>query len=937
MQGSNSVFYSLLLCLALVFCQTSFAQQIAIGQGSVSGRVKDSADMTNLPMATIAVYAVKDTALIKYQLNDLYGKFRMDGLPMDVDLMLMVTYVGYSPFYKKIKLISTEKEIVISSILLSRSTTMVKEVKVRIPPMVMRGDTLEFNADAFKTNKNAVIGDLIRTLPGFIVWGDGKITVNGKPVSKVLVEGKEFFANDVRISLNNIPKTAVDKIQVTPDKDLESQSLGDTSVKTVSVNIALKKNHKSGFFGKIGFGYGTGGRHEADIMLATYSPKNQLSVVGNLNNTNRNNLSVSDMMVASSYKTGLSKNLFQSDFGRTGIVDQKSMGVIDNTDWNKRLKTKVQYTLNQTNNKIIGNNISSTLLIDSTITRRVYNYRLNSQTANIFNGSLQYRDSIFNNIIVNMNNSVATSNIQTLDSVSSRSTNHFLNKSFNSSHGKTNNNKSILGVSFKHVGDIGKMMRPSKEDFDMQYELNESNSNSDIFKTSYFIPQTRGNTAIDRQYQNKQIDYTHYINAEYKSLANFLNLNWPGAEIDFQSELKYNKSTANTDVNDYNTVSSNYDLNNNYLTNTNGFNELIFKPALKLQKFFLNAIAGRYIKKISLSILAREQYISQNNSSNKVFRNINYSDSKFIPAASISYTKRIIGENAHQIGINYSTESNIPTITQLAPFIDSTQQYQFYLGNKNLRAFYNHNLELFYSWKQETRNGIDFRISVKTGETKNYISDSSFYNNNGIRVSYPVNVNGYKYTGGDLKFTKPFIINKNLFTYAFSAEVFQSYTPLYINGALNRSVSGEVIGNSELGYTGSNLLACYLTLGLDINHSRLADNSESFKNTNWVTGMQITLEWPRRFHIFTSSNFNFNKYDHLASTDLVIWNALISYRLSKKEQFEIKLSANDILNQSAAIRNFVNNNTLVFSRTNNLQQYFLLGLSYYPRFFGKEK
>jgi hypothetical protein len=929
-------FYLLLVFSVFVCCRSKgSAQGIKMDKGSISGRVKDSTDLSNLPMATISVYKSKDTALVKYQLNDSYGRFKMDGLPIDSNLTLVVTYVGYLPFYKKFKLTNLEKDIIIPNILLIKSSTALKEVVVRLAPMVMRGDTLEFNADAFKTSKNAVIGDLIKTLPGFIVWGDGKITVNGKQVSKVLVEGKVFFTNDSRVSLNNIPKNAVDKIQVIPDKNMQDQLSGDTSIKTVSVNIGLKKGSKSGTFGKIGYGSGTDGRHEGDLLLAAFSPKAQLSIVGSTNNTNRNSLSPSDMMVASSYRYGLSKNLYQSNFERSGIVDQRSLGVIYNEDWNRHLKSKIQYNLSQTNDKIIESSNTSTLLKDSSLSRKSFNNNLNKQIRNSFDGFVEYRDSIFNIISLTTNISKSRYDFNTSDSVSNSSSNHFLNKTFGSSNGSRNENNLSLGLAYQHRGDELKMKARSKEDFDLKYQLDNSNSTSDRFRINSFVSGSAVATAVNRRYDNEQNDYTHYINTEYKNMATFLGISAPGTEMEFQTELKYNKSHLNADIHDYNASTSTYDLKNNYLSNYNELGTVAFRPALKFRKNFLNSLAGRYINNIAFSFLVREQYISQNNTSDKDFRNITRSYSRFIPAASLYYTKRIVGQNKFQFGISYTTESGIPTIDQLAPLVDSTQQYQYYFGNRKLRDFYNNNLELSYNWVQEIKNGLNFRISLKEGTTKNYISDSSYYNHDGIRISFPVNVNGYKYSGGSLRLTKPFMINKNLFTYVFSTDVLQSYTPIFINGEKTRSISSSINSSSELGYTSSNLVAFYFISWLNINTSRSENNPQSFKSTNFGSGINISLECPKRFHFSSSTNFNFNKYDYLASSNLVIWNAAVSYRLSKKEQFEIKFSANDILNQSAGIRNYVENNSIVFQKSNNLQQYFLLGVSYFPRFFGK--
>ena len=172
--------------------------------GTISGIVWDSQHNTVLRAATVAIYTAGDSTLIGYGLTNNYGEFVYKGLPCDMPLKVIATYIGYERAVKKISISSAEKNLNIGHLDLTFLSHELKEVVVRYapPPVQMNGDTLEFNADAFKLDPNAQTEDLLSVLPGVTIWGDGTITVNGREVKSVLVNGKPFFGTDARVRLH---------------------------------------------------------------------------------------------------------------------------------------------------------------------------------------------------------------------------------------------------------------------------------------------------------------------------------------------------------------------------------------------------------------------------------------------------------------------------------------------------------------------------------------------------------------------------------------------------------------------------------------------------------------------------------------------------------------------------------------------------------------
>ena len=152
-----------------------------------------------------------------------------------------------------------DKDVNAGTITLSESSHVLAETTVtavKTPIKVMQ-DTVEFNADSYKTRPNAVVEDLLKRLPGVEVDTDGKITANGKEVTKILVDGKEFFSDDPKVASKNLPVNMVDKLQVVERKsDLARMTGVDDGEDETVINLTVKKGMKNGWFGTVEAGYG---------------------------------------------------------------------------------------------------------------------------------------------------------------------------------------------------------------------------------------------------------------------------------------------------------------------------------------------------------------------------------------------------------------------------------------------------------------------------------------------------------------------------------------------------------------------------------------------------------------------------------------------------------------------------------------------------------
>ena len=204
-----------------------------------------------------------------------------------------------------------------------------------IAPIRMNGDTLEINPAAFKMANDAVAEDLLNKVPGIVIWADGSITMNGKTIPKVLVDGKPFLGNsDHRIATQNLPKNIIDKIQVYNEVDMNSEAsrsqITDANApkdSLLTMDIKLKADKKNGYFGKYGAGYGTDKRYTGDAALQFFNKQSTLAIGGGANNINAEIAGLNDVQREGTFRNNFATFRSRSNFGRNGINRVVSPGI----------------------------------------------------------------------------------------------------------------------------------------------------------------------------------------------------------------------------------------------------------------------------------------------------------------------------------------------------------------------------------------------------------------------------------------------------------------------------------------------------------------------------------------------------------------------------------------------------------------------------------
>jgi hypothetical protein len=275
-----------LLCLLTLLPFLGAAQS-----ASVSGRVMDTMNNVPLARASLTLIQARDSVLVDFTRSRADGTFRMS-TDTPGDFLLLISYPSFAEYVEPLTLSGGNKDL--KDVALITRTKLLSEFVYRQArgAIKIKGDTVEYMADSFLVREGANVEELLKKLPGLQVNKNGEVTAQGEKVSKILVDGEEFFSDDPAVVTKSLQAKSVEKVQVYDKKSDAAEFSGiDDGIKEKTINLTLKDNMKKGFFGKVQAGAGTarpdnGGQYyENQAMINNFRGKRQLSAFGILSNT----------------------------------------------------------------------------------------------------------------------------------------------------------------------------------------------------------------------------------------------------------------------------------------------------------------------------------------------------------------------------------------------------------------------------------------------------------------------------------------------------------------------------------------------------------------------------------------------------------------------------------------------------------------------------
>ena len=900
-------------CLLLV-SYVGFAQNLTI-----QGSLKDSIANRALNSATVSLVYAKDSSLVSFSRTNEAGFFNFKNVAPG-NYLISVSYVGYVPKWVPV-LTGTEKTVEMGLIYMNDVNTMsTVTVTARRPPVVINGDSVEFNSENFKTAPNAVVEDLLKKMPGMEVDKSGGITVNGKKVTKVFVNGKEFFTGDPMMATKNLPADAVDKIQVYDRKSDQAMFTGiDDGSEETAINLKLKKDRNKSTFGKLNAGAGTPSVFDAQGNVNVINNEAQFSAIGGANNTNRQNFSGRNIINFSGGGGGrpgagggvtvnFSGGSGETDANAQGIAETYSIGGNYSNLFNDK---KTEFNANLSISDVERNNISSSFTQNLT-PGNAFN-RISNSNSIAGNKQQNFGSTIDHKVTDNFSFRFTPSlGLQQTTNYSEDSTQTYLtngnllnsNTTVASSASDAVNAASTLLLRKK----FAKKGRTISSTITQSFNRSNSTGNQFTEQLSYLNNKLTNDSILDQQNTRKGENSSYSANLIYTEPLGKKSL------LEFNTYLSKSIGSSSRRIFDRNNATDTYDLLNTRLTNE-------FNSEYTYSGGGMSYRSNQKKYNFSTGVSLQKAVLDGENISAKTKLSQSFQD--ILPNATFRYNF----SQTKNLNVDYRTSTNQPSITQLQPVLDQSNINRQSIGNPDLKRSYVHNLNIrFFSSK--ILAGKSFFSTLNASTTNNSIVNYDSVLPNRTILTKPVNVDGAYRINTSLNYG--FGIKKLKSRLSFGLNAGLNNNISYANGLLNTIVTKSTGPSMTYSYIVDDVIDINLTARYSFSNTNNAVNPTL--NTNFLTkvfGADMTNYLP--FNIVLNQSFNYAINTGRAegfNTSIPIWNASFSKFFLKNKRAEIKMSAFDLLNKNIGINRNVSQNQIVDRSYNVISQYFMLTFTY---------
>ena len=927
--------------LCLLFLSLGFTAASQRPDYSIKGKLTDSSLNEKLADATVSLLSLSDSTVIAYAIADKNGEFVI----RDVDTgtyRLMVSYQGYANYSRRVTITNAKQELDLGTINLDKKSVLLEEVVIEGAPILIKKDTIEFKASAFKTRPNSTAEDVLKKIPGMQVDKDGNVKAQGEDVQKVVVDGKEFFGNDPKLATKNITADMIESIQVFDDmSDQAKFSRIDDGSRQKTINIKLKKDKRVGYFGRLTAGVGTDDRYESQLSFNRFNGDRRISIIGNSNNINKSTFNFSDivtnmggfqgggnrggggmqtMRVGGGGFGGGGFGGFGGFGGGSGITKASSIGLNYADRWTKA-DIAGSYFYSESETGTSRNSLRQSFFPnDSVAIQNQQSTSLNSNQNHRFNLRFEYQIDSMNSILYTPTFTLQKSESSSLDTTFTRSRKPGLDylavtgitANTNDRDGYSINNNVLYRRKFHKIG----------RTLTLGYSSNINNSEGTGENYSPYTFYKSDGSLSTRRNQDIRTEQTTRSNNNVlsSSYTEPMGLN-KLIELNYAYTNRRNKSDRR--AYDYNSGSGKYDqvnfLQTNYFENDFIAQRLGANFRAQFPKY--NYQLGGAVEMSELISRSIRWSTGKDTTVSQKFVN-------FFPTANFQYSF----STTKNLRIFYRGRTNQPSINQLQDVPDYSNPLQIRTGNPELAQEFNNNINVNYSSFNRT-NFRFFNASINVGNVGNKIVNSidSVPGSRGVQLIRPINLDGAFNTSAFITFGRP-LRSKKLKGSNYSFSTSASY---------NRTVSQvykqtNLTDNLLLSESGSLNLAINENFNLGLN-ATISYNSAKYsvqKDLNeafWSQTFGLDFSYTVLKSLVLATDFDY--YRSTGRSDgfnqsIPLWSASIAKQLFKKKNGELKLSVNDILNQNESITRTVTDNYIEDINTVVLKRYFMLTFTY---------
>lgn len=935
-----------LFILVFVFATTGFAQRVS---GSIQGKLYDTLYKETLADATITVLHATDSTVISYTLANPKGEFLIKNLEAGT-YRLMITYQGYNPKYRRFTISADSSTIQFGTIYMDKKNSMLQEVIVEAPPIVVKNDTVEYRADAFKTKPNSTAEDLLKKLPGVQVDKDGNVKAQGEDIQKVYVDGKEFFGTDPKLATKNITSDMIESVQVYDDmSDQAKFTRIDDGSRSKTLNIKLKKDKRKGYFGRFIAGVGDNDRYQASAMFNRFDNDRRISILAGSNNLNKQSFSFSDIVStmggfgsrggggggggggrSGGQSGGGGQSSGFSNFGssNTGITKATNVGINYTDKWGSKVDVTGSYFFSNSENRKEQQSLTQQLFDDSMVLK---NEDMISNTKNQnhrFNMRFEYYIDSMNSLLYTPNLVLQHSESYTYDSLYTRS---IKTVDYLANEGKSINSNKREGITLNNnLLYRRKFHKPGRT---LTIGFNNSINNSEGDGTSqsplkFYDAQGNLLSTSDQDIQSSQ---------KTKSMSNVISTSYTepignNKIIELNYAYTNRQTTSDRDAYNYNANSLKYDSLNKAQTNyfENDFIAHRAGANFRLQNKSYNWQVG-----------AAVEYSELNNHSIRALTGdstIKQQFVNFFPTANFNYAF----SRSKNLRLFYRGKTNQPSISQLQDAPDVSNVLSISNGNPALKQEFTNSVNINYN----TFDAMTFKfisVNINLSNTQNKIVNSvdSLRASQKSELGIDSSVQGSQYTipvNQDGSFSTSSFITLGL---PLKGRLKGSSLNFNNNISYNRDISliyqkRNVTNTFVVTQTaGINLdikQALILGLNASVAYNNVAYTAQPNLNDNYYT-QTYSVDVSYTFLKMLVFSTDFDYYVNTGRADgynqsVPLWNTSLAVQMFKKKNGELKFSVNDLLNQNQSISRTVSENYIQDTRSTVLQRYFMLTFTY---------
>jgi hypothetical protein len=874
----------------------------------VSGTVRDSSGLSVIA-ATVKLRSAKDSLFTRTNAD---GVFSFKGVKSG-QFTLSITSLGFQSALRKYMYNEGEGNLALGVINLKNSSKQLNEVVISgTPTVTVKEDTLEFRAADYKLKDDAQVEDLLRKLPGVEVDKDGNVKAQGKAVTRVRVNGKDFFGGDVKTATQQLPANLIDKVQLIDDYGDQANFTGVKEGDPEKIlNIQIRPDKNNGYFTQGRIGQGNEGRYQGNISANMFNKTQQISVQGNLNNTNTSLFNFNGGGGGARVQLGgggggggarIQIGGGGGNAGGDGLTRVASLGVNYRDEWSKKLTSYGNYSYANRNNEVLRTTQQQNINTSGFL---LNNQNSTSNTSSInhrFNWNLEYKIDSVNYLKVTPYFNLGQSN--------GTSANTFAFLQDGTSLISSGNNGGISSSETPNFGAdalfnhrFGKRGRTAS----VNLSLSKNNTTQENDAINQTTPVGVPIAVYQRQVvSNNNTNTTTRSGISYiepLSRTESLEFNWNFSLADYQN----GRTTLGT-----NTpggvlaivASQSNDYTYSFMTNRLGMNYRVTQ-----KKYNYSLGLG-----VQPSLLSGTS-VSNQTSYRRTALNI-------IPVLRYSYNF----SKTKEFNASYNGRNNEPSFNQLQPVTDVSNPQFPVVGNPNLKAEFSHNINIRYNNFNFEKGDVWFtNFSVNLTENK-IVSNSAFLPGNKIETRY-LNTNGFYSVNGFYTWSKPFAERK----YTLSINGFANYSNninfvddqknigknlIISQGAsfqLNPAQWIEL--NPGVNYTANkNTYSISAQQNTKVSTWNLTFNGKAYIRKTWILGADFTKALNKGY----TSGFAVNPF---------IMNTYLEKQFLKNKAASLRFQIFDVYNENTSISRSVTANSINDTRSNRLARYAMLTFS----------